>query len=373
MQVKTWIEISKKAVLSNYRELRKILKPKTKLYAVVKSNAYGHGLTLFSKLAEGFGADGFCVDSPIEGLRLRENGIIKPILVLGPTLDGSLAETAGNGITITISSWEVLAAFLKSKHRPQFHLKIDTGMHRQGFYISELPKVIRKISNFQFPISNFLTGVYTHFASAKDLNYPTFTDLQFHAFKKAVKLLEAAGFKNLIKHAAATGGAMINPEYHLDAVRAGIGLYGFYPSKELEAQLGDKIGFVPALAWHSYITEVKNIESGGYVGYDLAERVWKSKKAAVIPIGYWHGFDRGLSSIGEVLIRGRRARVLGRVSMDLIIVDVTGAPCKAGDVAVILGKQGADEITAYEMAHKIGTSHYEIMTRINPLIERVLA
>ena len=119
MQVKTWIEISKKAVLSNYRELRKILKPKTKLYAVVKSNAYGHGLTLFSKLAEGFGADGFCVDSPIEGLRLRENGIIKPILVLGPTLDGSLAETAGNGITITISSWEVLAAFLKSKHRLQ--------------------------------------------------------------------------------------------------------------------------------------------------------------------------------------------------------------------------------------------------------------
>lgn len=384
--LKTWIEINTKAVAHNFKVIKSLLQPKTKLWAVVKSNAYGHGLTLFSALANQLGVDGFGVDSVVEGLKLRENGIKKPILVLGPTLPpNSLADAFKHKITLTISNWEALERLAKSRYKPGFHLKIDTGMHRQGFYFEDLKKAVKLITNYQLPI----TGVYTHFASAKDLNYPTFTDFQFHAFKKAVKILERAGCKNLIKHASATGGTLISQEYHLNAVRVGIGLYGLWPSKELEIQLrrpawgrspdprasglSRKIRLQPVLSWHSVVSEVKNIPKGDYIGYDLVERASKPTKIAIIPIGYWHGFDRGLSSIGEVLVGGKRARVLGRVSMDLIVVDVTGINCKTGAKATIIGRQGREEITAAEMAQKIGTAHYEIITRINPLIERVIS
>ena len=366
---KTCIKISSAAVQRNFRLFRSILTPKTKLWAVVKSNAYGHGLSIFSKLVDGLGADGFCVDSVIEGLKLRENGIKKPILVLGPTLPNLLKDAGEKGITVTISNFENLAQYLKSRSWPKFHLKIDTGMRRQGFYVKDLPKAVGLLKKSG---DANLTGIYTHFASAKDLNYPTFTERQFGDFQKAAAIMEKAGFKKLVKHCAATGGALINPKYHLDAVRIGIGLYGLWPSRELEVQLS-KLKLRPVLSWQAIISEIKDLAKGDYVGYDLVEKIMKPAKAAIIPIGYWHGFDRKLSGIGEVLIGAKRARVLGRVSMDLIVVDVTGIKCKIGDKAILIGKQGKEEITAYEIAQKIGTSHYEIVTRVNPLIERIIS
>ena len=245
-----------------------------------------------------------------------------------------------------------------SKYKPRFHLKIDTGMHRQGFYVEELSKVSRLITNYQLPI----TGTYTHFASAKDINYPTYTEIQFKKFLEAIKILENSGGKNLIKHAAATGAVLINKKYHLDAVRVGMGLYGYWPSKELEMQIPG-INFAPVLSWHVLVSEIKNLKKGDFVGYDLIERVNRPTKMAVLPIGYWHGFPRALSSIGQVLISGKRARVLGRVSMDIIVVDVTDINCKVGSKATIIGNQKSEEIPATELA-------YEAITRINPLIER---
>jgi alanine racemase len=361
--LKTWIEINTAAVKNNVKIIRRLLNSKTKLWAVVKSNAYGHGLSLFSKIADKNGVDGFCVDSVVEGLKLREEGIKKHILVLGPTFKNLFRAAAENKITITISNLEGLQELAKSKYKPDFHLKIDTGMHRQGFYVEELFKVLQRIMNQELGIKNSLTGVYTHFASAKDVNYPTFTEEQFKEFQKATRILEKAGFKNLVKHAAATGGTLVNQKYHLDAVRIGIGLYGLYPSPELEMQM-PKLGLKPVLSWYATISEVKNLKPGDYIGYDLAERIQKNAKMAVIPIGYWHGFPRALSGIGEVLIRGKRARVLGRVSMDMIVVDITGIDCKRGDKATLI-------ISAYETAKKLGASYYELLTRINPLIERI--
>ena len=244
-------------------------------------------------------------------------------------------------------------------------------MHRQGFYLNDLPMVIKKIKNQKSKIKNYLSGVYTHFASAKDLNYPTYTDWQFGEFKKAASRLEKAGFKNLTCHAAATGGTLMNPKYHLNAVRVGIGLYGLWPSKELEMQCR-KINLKPVLSWRTYVSEVKNIQSGQFIGYDLVERVTRVGRMAVLPIGYWHGFPRNLSGVGEVLINGRRARVLGRVSMDLIVADITGIKCEVGDRAAIIGKRRGMEVAATELAQKSGTTHYEIVTRINPLIKRIL-
>lgn len=365
--LKTWIEISKKAAIRNVKTFRSLVSKKTELWAVVKSNAYGHGLIAFSKIANDAGVDGFCVDSVKEGNKLRENSIAKPILVLGPTLPVLFKEALDNKITVTVSNKDALKDYLKSYDKPDFHLKIDSGMHRQGFYPEEIPKIISSLKK----VKNNFKGIYTHFCSAKDINYPTYTELQFNNFQKAIKIFKKAGFMNLVKHAAATGGTLINKKYHLDAVRIGIGFYGLWPSKELNIQFPE-IKLKPVFSWHALVSEIKKIKKGGYIGYDLVERVTNGGKIAVLPIGYWHGFPRTLSSIGHVLIGGKLAKVLGRVSMDLIVVDVTDIKCRVGDEAVIVGRQGKVEITASDVAGQIGTSHYELITRVNPLIERIV-
>src|SRR3989344_4153984 len=160
---KVWVEISKNAISHNIRLVRKLLKPETKLFAVVKSNAYGHGLTAFSNIAEKEGIDGFCVDSVVEGLKLRKNGLQRPILVLGPTLPfNSIEEAKKAKIAITISTPSALETIAKMKAPPDFHLKIDTGMHRQGFQLNELPRLIKIFENRKLKIVNSLKGIYTH-------------------------------------------------------------------------------------------------------------------------------------------------------------------------------------------------------------------
>lgn len=366
--LKTWIEIDSRAVAHNVKTFRRRIAPTVKLWSVVKSNAYGHGLFDFVPLADRFGVDGFCVDSVIEGLKLREQGITKPILVFGPTLGGLLKRAKEADLTITVSSLEAFSYLAKSSKRPDFHLKIDTGMRRQGFFPDNLKHIAERARRMHLP----LKGIYTHFAAAKDLNYPTFTDFQFHAFRKATEIVRTAGFKDLISHAASSGGALMRDEFHLDAVRVGGGLYGLWPSRELGIQLEDSMELRPALSWHVIISEIKRAAKGDYVGYDLTERIPRATTIAILPIGYWHGFDRGLSSRGNVLIHGRLAKVLGRVSMDLTVVDVGNIKCRVGDRATIIGGDAHADITARDIADQCGTIHYEILTRINPLIQRVI-
>ncbi len=374
---KTWIEINKKAVAHNIGIFRKILKKNTKLFAVVKSNAYGHGLLTFSGLADRYGVDGFCVDSVIEGVKLRNFGIKKQILVLGPTLPNLLAQAVLNDITITISNFDALKEFIDLKSGANFHLKIDTGMHRQGFYVEELSKVFQLISNFQFPIFNHCRGVYTHFAAAKDITYSDYTLKQIGKFNEVKKNFLKADFKNLIFHAAATGGAILYPQSHFDAVRIGLGLYGFFPTKEIKGQHNliwkKEFHLQPILQWKTIVSEIKQLSKGDYIGYDLSERVKEDTISAVLPIGYWHGFPRSLSQKGEVIIKGKRARVLGRVSMDLVSVEILkNTKIKRGDTAVLIGSDGREEISAEELADLSGTIHYEFLTRLNPLIKRVV-
>ncbi len=380
---KTWVEISKNAVKHNIGVFRQIIGPKVKLMAVVKSNAYGHGLMEFSYLAEQFGADYFGIDTLSEGVKLRNppagGGIKKPILVLGYTRHARMAEAAKNNISLTLYNAEDLDFLFKNaklfvKHPLKIHLKIDTGMHRQGVYPEDLPnflKRLKKVSHLE------LEGVYTHFASAKDITYPFYTKWQLEKFQKALNILTKAGFKKLLRHAGATGAVLLYSESHFDMARVGIGLYGLWPSKEAEIQhnkiLGKKIILKPVLKWKTIVSQVKKVKKGEYVGYDLAERMVSDGKIAVLPIGYWHGYDRGFSGIAEVLINGARCRVLGKVSMDMIVVDIT----KAGKIeveneAVLLGKQKNGEITAFELAQKIGTIPYEIITRINPQTPRIV-
>jgi len=380
--LRTWIEIDTDALRRNILTFRKLIGPKVKLMAVVKSNAYGHGLWGFAKAAASR-VDWFGVDSFPEALRLRKEGIKKPILVLGYTLPIFFKEAAKRNISLTISTFENIRALRKLKRQPNIHIKIDTGMHRQGFLPFEIHRVLRELE--RAGLIKEVEGVYTHFASAKDRTYPFYTKEQIKKFERACLDFQAHGFLGLIRHAAATGGTILHPEAHYDMVRIGIGLYGLWPSKELMLQYAlpetenrkqkienRKIELRPILTWKTIVSEIKKIPAGSYVGYDLIERVTRPTKMAILPVGYWHGVDRGLSSIGEVLIKGRRAKILGRVSMDMMVVDITRIPnVRVGEKVTLIGKQGKEEITAYEWGEKLGTSHYEIITRINPLIKRI--
>jgi len=384
--LRTWLEIDKKAIRNNIAQFRKIISSKTKLMAVIKSNAYGHGLIDFARTVENK-VDWFGVDSIVEGLKLRQKGLKGAILVLGYTLPARLPEAAQNDISLTSSSFELIKEISALKTRPKFHIKIDTGMHRQGFFLKDLPRLIKLLKLFKLSPE----GIYTHLASAKDRLYPFYTLKQLKDFKKADAILKKAGFNNYLRHACATAGTLLYPNSHFDLVRVGIGLYGMFSTRETELQMtlpswspyggslegrqnqkGLKVQLQPALSWKSIIGEVKNLESGSYVGYDLTEKVSKLSRVAIIPVGYWHGFDRGLSSIGEILIKGKRAKILGRVSMDMVVADISKIPgIKMGDEVIIIGKQGKEKITPEDIAQKIGTINYEVITRINPLIKRI--
>jgi len=295
IRFKTWIELDATAFKANVKTIRGLLGRRTRLWFVVKSNAYGHSLVHMSSLAQENGMDGFCVDSVIEGGRLREAGIIKPILALGPTLPHLFAPAAERGIIVTIAGREYLEALGRSPAKPEFHLKIDSGMHRQGFTPEIIPDIVGRIR--RHGLAPRLKGAYTHFAAAKDPTYQAYTKFQFDNFRAAASSLKKSGLpgKGPLLHCAASGATYLDRRTHLDLVRVGIGLYGLWPSRELELRMGGALAFKPVLSWRSILSEIKAAEKGAFVGYDMSERLAKKSKLAIVPIGYWHGFDRGLS------------------------------------------------------------------------------
>lgn len=368
--VRTWIEVDRRALGHNYRLLRRLLPPKCRLMAVAKSNAYGHGLYDYAPVMEELGVDWLGVDSIVEAVTLRQIGIRKPILVFGYTVPARFEEAAKHNISLTVSSFECLRALQNYRNRGKIrvHVKIDTGLHRQGFFPDELPRVIRMLK--KNPAYVDVEGTYTHFAKAKDPQDRSYTLGQIEKFQKALDACQNAGFSP-IRHACATAGTFSYPEARYDMVRIGVGLLGLWPSLEMKTALGKTYRLKPALSWRTIISEIKHLPKGSGVSYELTETLGRDSKVGVCPIGYWHGFPRSLSSSGEVLTHGRRAKVLGLVTMDMIVVDLTDIPgVSVGDVVTLVGRDNKDEITAYEMAQKAGVSYYELLTRLNPLIQK---
>ncbi len=377
--LRTWIEVDTKALARNYRAFRKLLArpkglgigPKIKLMSVVKSNAYGHGLIDFSKQIVKLGVDWLGVDSIVEAVALRRAGIKIPILVLGYTQPINFSVAAKNNIVVTISSLDSLTSLLKMSKPPQFHLKLDTGMHRQGFILADFDAAISLLTKPAYlkKVKANLLGVYSHLATASSEELANSVAEQVKEFEKFLDKLEQAGIPRnvLAKHLSATGGVIGYPETRYDLVRVGLGLYGLWPSAEWRKRFENKIKLEPILSWKTIIGEVKTLPDGGAVGYDFTERVEAGTKLAVCPIGYWHGFPRILSSIGEVVVRGKRTKVLGRVSMDMIVIDVTRVPgVEVGDIVTLIG----ETIPAEFFAARAQTSPYEIITRLNPLIQK---
>jgi alanine racemase len=381
--LRTWIEIDTKAIKANYKIFRTLV-PKNidsaeshrarplgaMICGVVKSNAYGHNFTEFARELEKEKIDMLAVDSIVEALALRTAKIKTPILVLGYTLPEMFTKAVGKNIHLTISSKDALQTFLKSSSAKKIsiHLKVDTGMHRQGFLLKDQADVLKMLHSVK---GVKVEGLYTHFASAKDPANTVFTDMQIAEFARWRESLQNAGFKLLV-HASATGGAFVFPKAHFDMVRIGIGLYGVAPSDEISRRLTLEKKLKPVLSWKTIISETKEIPVGSGIGYDLTYRVQRPTRMAVCPVGYWHGYPRALSNTAEVLVLGKRAPVLGRVSMDMIVIDVTDIPkAKSGDEVVLIGTSGKEQMTAVELARRAGTSAYEILTRLNPLMKRI--
>ena len=365
--LRTWLEIDKKSIAKNFRLFSSLLKKDCQLMGVVKSNAYGHSLLDFAKELQKLGTTWLAVDSIVEGEALRKEGIHTKILVLGHSLPTKIKEAIEGDLSLTVSSLENLTNISKLKFngKIKIHLKIDTGMHRQGFYLSDLGKVISllKKNKNKFEVE----GVYTHFATAKNPALPKETRQQISEFEKAVAILNKNNF-NPLRHCAATSSTLLFPESHFDAVRVGIGLYGLWPSKETRSAMEAKIKLSPTLSWKTIICETKKLKKGDKVGYDLTEGVLKNSTIAILPVGYWHGYPRALSSIGHVSIKGKLAKVLGRVSMDMIVVDITNIKnVRQGDEVELIGKN----ISTDSFANLTESSHnYAVVTRINPLIKR---
>lgn len=383
--LRTWIEIDKKAIAHNYRSFRTLISPETRMMGVVKSNVYGHNLIEFAQELEKLKVDYLAVDSVVEGIALRREGIKSPILILGYILPEMIEKAVNNNLDITVSNFDYFDHIKKIKlvrgKKVRVHIKVDSGMHRHGFQEKDIKKVISQIRKTK---KIEVVGLYTHFASAKDPAFPKKTKNQIRIFNKWREAFMKAGVKPLC-HACATSGTILFPEAHFDMVRIGIGLYGIWPSAETREytqsraqpdtqKLSSELPFYlqPVLSWKTIIGEINNVEKGEGIGYDLTEKLKRNSKVAVIPVGYWHGYPRALSGIGQVLINGQRVKVLGRICMDIIMVDVTDIKkVKVGDEVTIIGQDGNEEITVDDIAGLLSGSSYEFITRLNPLIKRI--
>lgn len=365
---KTWIEIDRSAIKNNYDAFRALLKPETKLMAVVKSNAYGHGMVSFAKEIESLGADFLAVDDAREAFTLVEEGIKKPILILNYIEEDLLKDVVSKGIHFTVSNFNMLDRAIALKDfGPKIHIKVDTGLGRQGFLSKDREKLLNIILENNLKVD----GLYTHYSIAESPERIDYTKKQTEEFKIWVKAFEEAGLRPL-KHAAAASGAILGEEYHFDMVRIGIGLYGHWGSRELKEWAGDRVTLRQIMTWKTIVSEIKDVPKGSFIGYDLRKCLEEDSKMAIIPVGYWHGLTGIMTNEGEVLIKGKRAKIHGRVAMDMTILNVSHIPdVQIGDEVVLLGFQGDDCISTDEVKYRFDMINYEFVTRINPQIPRI--
>ncbi len=384
----TWAEIDLDAIAHNVRELKRHVGEKTQLMAVVKANGYGHGAVPVAETALNNGANSLAVHRVLEGVQLRQAGITVPVLIMGYTLPSDAETIVRWNLTPTVNTLEQAqalsaAASASPSFPPKFggdeggalptHVKVDTGLGRFGLLPGEVVDFVRAISELPGLI---LEGLYTHFAMADAVD-KGYTLQQFETYLEVVRSLEKAGFTIPIKHAAASAATLDLTEMHLDVVRCGITLYGLRPSDEVEPS----IPLRPAMTLKSRVARLRTLPAGSSISYGCTYTTSEPTCVALVPVGYGDGYHRLISNRGQVLIRGRRAPIVGRVCMDQFVVKVSHIPdVQQGDEVVLLGRQGdpvlgiqdkCDEITAEEIAAWAETINYEVTTSILPRVTRV--
>jgi alanine racemase len=359
------------AIKSNFRTIAEHLKREQPdrapgIIAVVKANAYGHGAAPVARALESVGADLLACADIEEGAALRAAGVEAGILVFGALSVSDLDGLFDCRLTPTISTpgaaQAVQAAAVRYKRRLRYHLKIDTGMNRLGFRHDNLRRSLPELlasPNLE------LEAVYTHFATADDPESPHFAEQRVR-FDRALRDVEGLGGRPRYRHACNSAAFLRDSRVWYDRVRPGLLLYGVVPPP-----LASTLPLVPAMTLHSRVVAVKGMRPGEISGYGARFSSERPTTIAIVPAGYADGLDLRLAGRGSVLIRGRRAPVVGSVCMDMLTVDVTGQDVFPGDEVVILGSQGDDRLDVREMAATIGTIPWEVVCRIGARIERV--
>ncbi|HSL72287.1 MAG TPA: alanine racemase [Longimicrobiales bacterium] len=367
-QARAWIEVNASALRANFEAVQARVGAATAIIPMVKADGYGLGARWVVRQLEPLGPWGFGVATAPEGAALRAAGVQRPILVCSPQSAEALEQAAENGLIVTISDLDSLErwASLAEQKPLEFHLEIDTGMGRAGFDWRETGVWGERVRAFCSERLRW-AGVYTHFhgADAADRGPAA---AQWERFRDALSQLPVST-EDLMVHAANSAAAIRWPEFAADAVRPGIFLYGGQPAPRL-ADVPAHAETVATL--HARVTLVRQVPPGSTVGYGATHVARGPETWATVAIGYGDGWPRGLSNRGAALIRGHRVRVVGRISMDMTVVDVTGLPgVRAGDEVMWIGRAGDEEITVDEVAAQLDTISYEILTGFTPRLPRV--
>ncbi len=368
----TWLEIDAAALTNNVAAVKRRLAPGCRLMAVVKANAYGHGAVPTTRSLLAAGADRCAVATLGEALELRAGGVAAPILVLGYTPGHLAADAVRHDITLTVvdavTAQAVDAAAAALGMRGLVHVKVNTGMNRLGIAPADAPAFLAALA----PLPHVaVEGIFTHFATSDTDR--DFTRVQFARFAELLVGLVQVGLRPPVAHAANSAAMLTLPETHLDMVRCGIALYGLDPDVD-DTPL--PAGFVPALSWKAHLAQVRRLQPGDAVSYGREFVADRPMTVAILPVGYADGFPRRPLTWGSVLVHGDFAPILGRVCMDQCVIDVTAqaaqGPVAPGDEAVLIGRQGAREISAAEAGRRIGTINYDVVSRILARVPRVL-
>jgi alanine racemase len=370
-----WIELDARAPGHNLAEMRRGAAPGVLACAVVKANAYGHGLEAFARLVPS--ADWFGVNSLEEGLALRALGDTRPVIVLGHVPVARLRDAVDSDLSLTVFNRETVEALARLEGLPRparLHVKVETGTGRQGVLAADLEGFIRLVRATPNAV---LEGLSTHFANIEDTTDHSYADAQFARFGEALDTVDRLGGRPPVVHTASTAAAILFPKTHFTMLRTGIGLYGLWPSRETRISARERGGHVPdlrpVLSWKTRLVQVKELPEASYVGYGCSFRTTRRTRVGVLPVGYSDGYDRALGNRAHVLVRGRRAPVIGRICMNLCMVDVTDVPdARLDDEVVLLGVDGDERISAETMAEWAGTINYEVVSRISPLLPRIV-
>lgn len=362
-------EINLDNIAFNIRQIRNIVNPKSKLLAIVKADGYGHGAVEVAKTCLYNGAEHLATAMSSEGVELRENNIFVPILILGYTIDSKLEEVVKYDLTQTVFYYETakkLSEIAKRLDKTALvHIKLDTGMGRIGFpttdeTVEEIIK-ISKLDNLK------ITGIFTHFATSDEKD-KTFTMEQYKRFRYVTDKLNERGLTDIIRHVSNSGAILDMPELNLDMVRAGIIIYGLYPSDEVNKT----IELRPAMSLKTHVSFVKEVEAGTSISYGRTYYTDKETKIATIPVGYADGYSRVLSNHARVIIKGQYAKQVGNICMDQFMADISHIPdVKENDEVILMGKSGDAEITAEELAKIQGTINYEVVCNVGKRVPRV--
>lgn len=362
-------DVNLDSIYNNIEETRKIVNSDAKIMVIIKADGYGHGAIPIAKVLDPI-VDAYGIAIIEEGIELRECGVTKPLLILGVTPAPLYSKLIEYDIMPTIFSFESAKLLadeaIKRGKTAKVHIAIDTGMSRIGFPINhESIDIIQKINGLN---GIEINGCFSHFATADETDR-TFTKEQLRRYQDFVEQLEKRGIQIPVKHISNSAGIIEYPEAHLDMVRSGISTYGLYPSNEVNKA---KLKLSPAMEIKSYVTYVKTLEPGVGISYGQTFVTERNTRVATVPVGYADGYPRALSNQGYVLIRGKKAAILGRVCMDQFMVDVTDIPeVIEGDIVTLVGKDGDESISVEELAAMSHSFSYEFVCDIGKRVPRV--